>query len=340
MLKEMNVELPVLPTTVIGSYPRPRWLVYAVKLYRAGRIGVEELREAFDDAVQAVVREQEEVGIDIPSDGEMRRDDMVEYFAERIRGFRFYGPVRVWGNNFFNKPAVVSRLVYEKPIVVEEFQYLRRVSSRRVLKVTVTGPYTIADWSYNEYYPSKEDLVFELAKIINAEIKRLEEAGALFVQVDEPALTTSPKEMEWAIDAVNEVTKGVNIKLGIHICYGNYELLANYFDRLRFSQLALEFANRGFRDIGILDRLGDKEVGLGVIDVHSRKVETPEEVAKALNKAFKYVKPEQIYVNPDCGLKLLPRKIARAKLENMVRGVEIVRKELRERGLDRIPLKR
>lgn len=339
-LKETDVELPVLPTTVIGSYPRPRWLRHTIRLYRAGRVDEKALREAFDDAVYVVVKEQENAGVDIPSDGEMRRDEMVEYFAERIKGFRFYGPVRVWGNNFFNKPAVVSKLSYEKPIVVEEFQYLRRVSSRRVVKVTITGPYTISDWSYNEYYSSKEELVFELAKIINNEIRELEKAGALFVQVDEPALTTHPDEMDWAVEAINEVTRGVNIKLGIHVCYSNYELLSKYFDKLNFSQFALEFANRGFRDIELLKKLGDKEIGFGVVDVHSRRIESPEEVARAINKVFEYVRPEQVYINPDCGLKLLPREIARAKLENMVKGVEIIRNQLRSRGLEKIIMRR
>ncbi len=336
VLRELGVELLILPTTVIGSYPRPRWLRHIIRLYRAGRVDEKILQESFDDAVYTVVKEQEDAGVDIPSDGEMRRDEMVEYFAERIKGFRFYGPVRVWGNNFFNKPAVVSKLEYEKPIVVNEYLFLRKVSTRKVVKVTITGPYTITDWSYNEYYPSKEELAFELAKIINREIIELEKAGALFVQVDEPALTTHPDEMEWAVEAINEVARGVSIKLGIHVCYSNYELLSKYFDRLNFSQFALEFANRGFRDLEVLKRLGDKEIGFGVIDVHSRRVENVDEVVNALNKVFKYVDPERIYVNPDCGLKLLPREIAKAKLEVMVKGVNIVREQLKKRGLEKI----
>jgi 5-methyltetrahydropteroyltriglutamate--homocysteine methyltransferase len=340
MLKEMNIELPILPTTVIGSYPRPKWLRHMIRLYKAGRIDEKTLQESFDDAVIAVVKEQEDAGIDIPSDGEMRRDEMVEYFAQRIKGFRFYGPVRVWGNNFFNKPAVVDKLVYEKPIVIDEYMFLRKVSRRPVVKVTITGPYTIADWSFNEYYSSKQELVYELAKIINREILELEKAGAKFVQVDEPALTTHPEEMEWAVEAVNEVTKGVNIKLGIHVCYSNYEILSKYFDKLNFSQFALEFANRSFRDLHILKRLGDKEIGFGVVDVHSRRIETPEEVAQAIRKVMEIVDVERIYINPDCGLKLLPREIAKAKMEVMVRGVNIIREELRRKGVEKIVMRR
>ncbi len=339
MTRGLGIELPVLPTTVIGSYPRPRWLRHMIRQWSIGRVDDKALDEAFRDAVRVVVREEEEVGVDIPSDGEMWRDEMVEYFAARIDGFRFYGPVRVWGNNFFNKPAVVSKLSYREPIVVKEYMFLRSVSTRRVVKVTITGPYTIADWSFNEYYGSKEELMFELAKIINREILELEKAGALFVQVDEPALTTHPEEMDRAVDAINQVTKGVNIKLGLHVCYSDYNLLSRYFDKLNFGQYALEFANRGYRDLEVLSRLGDREVGLGVIDVHNRSIEDPQQVSRAIEKAMKYVEPRKIYVNPDCGLKLLPRDIARKKLEVMVVGTQIVRRELFSRGITSIQLR-
>jgi 5-methyltetrahydropteroyltriglutamate--homocysteine methyltransferase len=332
------LNLPILPTTVIGSYPRPKWLREVIKGFRTGRYDAEALKEAMDDAVIAVVRDQEEVGVDIPSDGEMRRDEMVEYFAERIGGFKFYGPVRVWGNNYFRKPAVIAKLQYLKPIVVDEYLFLRKHSSRPVVKVTITGPYTLTDWSFNEYYRSREELAFDLARIINTELKKLEEAGCLYVQVDEPALTTHPDEMEWAVQAINKAVEGVNMKVGLHVCYNNYNILKPYFDVLRVSQFALEFANRGFKDLEVVKGL-TKELGFGVIDVHSRRVEEPEEVVRALNKLFSYVEPEYVYVNPDCGLKLLPRSIAKAKLEVMVRGVEIVRKELSKKGLTEIPLR-
>jgi len=339
MGRSLGIELPIFPTSVIGSYPRPRWLRNMIRQWSLGRVDDKALEEAFNDAVKIIVCEQEEAGVDIPSDGEMRRDEMVEYFAARIDGFKFYGPVRVWGNNFFNKPAVASKLGYREPIVLREYQFLRSVSRRSVVKVTITGPYTIADWSFNEYYSSKEELVFELAKIINREILTLQEAGALFIQVDEPALTTHPEEMEWAVEAINEVTRGVNIKLGLHVCYSDYELLSKYFEKLAFSQFALEFANRGYRDLHVLSKLGDKEIGLGVIDVHSRVIEDPTSVARAIEKATKYIEPDKIYVNPDCGLKLLPRDIARKKLEVMVLGTNIARKEYITRGISKIELR-
>jgi len=334
-----RIELPILPTTVIGSYPRPKWLREFIKGYKEGKYREDQLREAFDDAVIAVVHDQEDAGIDIPSDGEQRRDEMVEYFAERIEGFIFYGPVRVWGNNYFRKPAVVSKLKYKGPMVVNEYLFLRRISKAKIVKVTITGPYTIADWSFNEYYRSKDELASELAKIINIEIKKLEEVGALYVQIDEPALTSHPDEMDWAIDVINEAVKGVNIKVGLHVCYSNYKVLKPYFDELKVSQLALEFANRGFRDLNILKNL-NKELGFGVIDVHNRKIEDPRDVAKAISKVLRYVEPECIYINPDCGLKLLPRSIARRKLEVMVQGAKYVRERLLRKGLTNTVLRR
>lgn len=322
------IELPVFPTSVIGSYPRPKYLKEMIRLRKAGKVSDKHLREAFDDAIIAVVKEQEMAGIDIPSDGEQRRDEMVEYFAERIEGFRFYGPVRVWGNAYYKKPAVIGPLKYKRPIVVNEYLFLRKISSAPVVKVTITGPYTIADWSFNEYYNSKEELASELAKIINRELMSLEDVGAKFVQIDEPALPTHEDEIEWAVDIINESIKGIRMKIGMHVCYGNYWRLVPYFEKLKVSQLALEFANRNFRDIELIKRLPeDKELGFGVIDVHNRRVERPEEVAEFIKRVLRIISPERLYINPDCGLKLLPREIAREKLENMVRGVKMLRSQ-------------
>ncbi|MEM3712787.1 MAG: methionine synthase, partial [Thermoproteota archaeon] len=247
-----EISLPVLPTTVIGSYPRPAWLRRVLRLWRAGKFDDEQVEEAFNDAVVSVLNDQEEAGIDIPSDGEQRRDEMVEYFAERIGGFKFYDPIRIWGNAYYRKPAVYAPLEYRGNIVVEELRFLKSVCKKPVVKVTITGPYTIADWSFNEYYSSKEELTFELARIINRELKALEEAGALYVQVDEPALSTHPDELNWAVEAVNMAVNNVRIKIGLHICYGDYSKILPYLEKLRVSQLALEFANRGFKDMGIV----------------------------------------------------------------------------------------
>jgi 5-methyltetrahydropteroyltriglutamate--homocysteine methyltransferase len=333
-------ELPVLPTTVIGSYPRPKWLREAIRLHKAGKVSDEELTEAFDDAVVAVMRDQQVAGVDIPSDGEMRRDEMVEYFAERLGGFRFYGPVRVWGTAYYRKPSVVGRVEYLGPMLLHEFKFTQHVSYSPVVKVPITGPYTIAEWSYNEYYKTKRDLVFDLAKVINQELKTLVEAGAKFIQVDEPALPTHEDEVEWAIDAVNEAVKGIDVKVAVHICYGDYSRVLRYADRLKVDQLALEFANRNFEPLKLFKEYKyDLELGFGVVDVHTNKVEEPQTVAKAIRKALEIFPPERLFINPDCGLKLRPRRVAFEKLKVMVEGTRMVREELKKKGITTTSLK-
>lgn len=309
-------------------------------LYELGRLPKEDFEEAVKDASVSVLREHERAGIDIPWDGEMGRSEMTEYFTAKISGFRFYGPVRVWGNAYFNKAAAVSKLEYREPLVLEEFGWVKANTTREIVKVPITGPYTIAEWSFNEYYPSKEELAFDLAKILNREFKALEREGASFIQIDEPAMLNHPDEVPMAVEAINRAVKGVKVKFGLHVCYSNYHLLADYFDDIKVSQFALEFANRNFRDMDYLKKLTHQELGFGAVDVHNPRVESPEEVAKAIRKVMEYIEPERLYVNPDCGLKLLDRRIAYQKLVNLVKGVQIVRRELARSGKETVPFRR
>ena len=331
-------ELPILPTTVIGSYPRPKWLREAIRLHKAGKISDEDLQEAFDDAVITVLRDHQLAEIDVPSDGEMRRDEMVEFFAERLAGFKFYGPVRVWGTNYYRKPSVVGKVEYIKPMLVDEFLFAKSASYTENIKVTITGPYTIAEWSYNEYYKSKRDLAFDLAKVINTEMRKLVEAGAKIIQIDEPAIHTHKDEVEWAIESVNEAIKGINVKVVMHVCYGEYSYLEPYLNNLNVDQINLALKNYNYEPVKLFTKW-DREIGVGVIDVHKKRIETPEEVANDLRMLLNYFKPEMIWVNPDCGLKLLPRKIAFQKLYNMSKGAQIVREELKKKGFNTISLK-
>ncbi|QDA30845.1 methionine synthase [Thermococcus indicus] len=334
------MELPILPTSIIGSYPKPRWLLRMYRLRSLGRIPEEDFREAVRDASVAVLREHERAGIDIPWDGEMGRSEMTEHFTAKIAGFRFYGPVRVWGNAYFNKASAVSKLEYREPLVLDEFHWVWENTTRKIVKVPITGPYTIAEWSFNEYYSSKEEFAPELARILNREFKLLEKEGANFIQIDEPAMLNHPDEVPIAVEAINRAVKGVRVKFGLHVCYSNYYLLADHFDELRVSQFALEFANRNFRDMDFLRKLTHQELGFGVVDVHNPRIESPGEVARAIRKVMEYIEPERLYINPDCGLKLLDRRIAYQKLVNMVKGVELVRKELAGEGKETIPFRR
>ncbi|AHC51177.1 methionine synthase [Sulfolobus acidocaldarius SUSAZ] len=334
----MSDEITILPTTVIGSYPRPKWLRETIRLHRAGKVNQEDLEEAFNDAVVTVVRDHQEAGIDVPTDGEMRRDEMVEFFAERLSGFKFYGHVRVWGDHYYRKPSVTGKIKYNNPMLLDEVNFAKSVSYTQNLKVTITGPYTISEWSYNEYYKTQRDMAFDLAKVINQEIKNLVDIGIKVIQVDEPAIHTRKEDVEWAIDSINESIKGVNVKVVLHVCYGEYSYLEPHLDKLKVDQINLALKNYNYTPVKLFKKW-DREIGVGVIDVHNRKIESVEEVAEDLRKLLEYFKPEMIWVNPDCGLKLLPRKIALQKLINMVKGTLIVREELKKKGYTNTTLK-
>jgi 5-methyltetrahydropteroyltriglutamate--homocysteine methyltransferase len=316
---------------VIGSYPRPEWLRESLKMFREGKLSQKQLNQRMDDAALLVIKEHELAGVDIITDGEVRRDEMVEYFAERLKGFRFYGDVRVWGTAHYRKPAVTGKVEYRSPLLLDEFRFNRGATSKRI-KITITGPYTLTDWCYNEFYKTKRELVLDLARAINQELKVLQEAGADFIQIDEPALSTHEEEAELAKDAFNVAVDGITVKTAIHVCYGDYSKILPYLNEFNTSQFALEFANRRFQNLELFGNHDfRKEIGLGVIDVHNSRVETPEEVESAIQKALNVFDETKVYVNPDCGLKLLPKEVAYLKLRSMVQGTRAVRMKITKR---------
>ncbi len=317
-----------MKTTVVGSYPKPKWLLRIIKMYKEGKIDEKTMDEAYKDAVRAVVKDHEIAGVDIIWDGEMRREEMTSYFAERINGFVIYGEVRVWGNNYYPKPAIVDELRYRDELAINDFKFLREITDREI-KVPITGAYTIVDWSFNEYYSTKEEAVYALAEVLNREFRELVKAGAKYIQLDEPAIPTHPDEIEIAKNAVEIMVKGVRAYIGMHMCYGNYRSIFPEILDFKVDQLDFEFANRNFEDLKILKEYDfDKDLGFGCIDVHTRRIETVEEVKNAIRMALDVVEPKRLYVDPDCGLKLLPRDIAFEKLKVMVRAAREVKDEL------------
>lgn len=318
----------IFPTTVVGSYPKPQWLLKERARFERGEITAKEMEDFYRKAVREVVAEQEEAGIDYLWDGEMRRSEMVEFFAERIKGFKFYDLVRVWGNNYFRKPAVYEKVQYLKPMIVDEFKYLKSVTKRGI-KIPITGPYTIADWSFNEYYPSKRDLVLDLAEIIHRELKELKAAGATFVQIDEPALSTHPNEVDLVRESTEIVTKGLNLHTGMHICYGDFSLIYPQILDFSVDQFDFEFANRKYRSLDIFrEPKFTKEIGYGCIDVHSKQIETVEEVKGGIRKGMEVFDPKKMYIDPDCGLRLTPHDIALGKLKVMCKAAREMREEV------------
>ncbi len=319
----------LFPTTVIGSYPKPKWLNKVKDLNEKGEFSVKKLKEAKDDASKLILSEHEEAGIDIISDGEMRREEMVEFFADKIPGYVFHGPVRVWGNNYFNKPSVTEELGSPNPMLVDEFRFNKKHSSdQKIIKVPITGPYTIAEWSFNEVYDDRKDLIFRLAEIINQEIKYLIDAGARCIQIDEPALSTHPEEVGLVKEAIDEVVKGLNIeKTILHACYGKFSEIYPEILEFDVDQFALEFANNNFKYLNYLKEYDfTKELGFGCIDVHNSRVESPDEIKRNIEKGLEIVDADDLWVNPDCGLKLLPREAAFNKMDNMVNAVEELRR--------------
>lgn len=299
------------------------------------------------------IRFLESAGLDYVYDGEANRIEMYEHPVRHSKGFEFYGHVRSFDNRYYRKAACVSKVRFLEPYHLKELTFINQQAKRKV-KVPVTGPYTIAEWSFNEYYQerlapvykdllklkfdAKRDFVLDVAKeVIRPNLQALKDAGAEWIQVDEPALTTKPDEVPIFVEAYNECTAGIECKFSLHVCYGDYRVLYPHLLELKnCSHLALEFANRdderrgGYAQLKILNEYGDKrEIGLGAADVHVNDIERPELISDRINYAVKILgDPKRIYVNPDCGLRTRSWDVAYEKLTSLVKGAEMARQSI------------
>lgn len=318
----------MLLTTSVGSLPKPDYLMKARSQTRRNEIDVSELHRLEKRATVEWIRTQEALGIDILVDGEQYRGDMVAYFSEHLGGFKQSSLVRSYGNRYYRKPIIAGKIVRSKPVTVEWWRFAQG-ETRHPVKGMLTGPYTIMDWSFNEYYPSRRATALAIARVIREEAKDLERAGAQYIQIDEPAISTRPEEMDLAIEALGIVTKGLRAHTITHICYGDFKTIGPKLHRLPVDQIDLEFANRDFELLEFFKkRRFLKAIGLGVVDVHSHRIESKEEVIANLKKALKVFKPEQIYVDPDCGLKTRTPDEAIGKLRVVAQAASAVRKQL------------
>jgi 5-methyltetrahydropteroyltriglutamate--homocysteine methyltransferase len=257
---------------------------------------------------------------------------MVVYFAERFRGFTVGDWVRVFDNEYFRKPVVVSRVEWLEPVTVELWEYASSISSGRPVKGILTGPYTMVEWSFDLHYRDRRELVLDLARVIRREVEELVRRGARYIQVDEPALSTRPwrEDAELVKEALDIIFRGLEAKRIVHICFGRLERILPYILDYPVDQFDLEMKNSNFRLLPYLKEYGyNKEIGYGVVDVHSLQVESVKEIKEAIDKIMKMdiVGPEKIYIDPDCGLKRLPREVAKAKLKNMVEAAKQAREE-------------
>jgi 5-methyltetrahydropteroyltriglutamate--homocysteine methyltransferase len=318
-----------LLTTTVGSFPKPEYLTRARSQFSLGKIGREELAALERQATAEVIRLQEEVGLDILVHGEMERGDMVAYFAELLsESMAIGGLVRSYGNRYYRKPIIIGKLHWQGPMAVEMWRYAQGLTDKPV-KGMLTGPYTMVEWSFDEYYDSRREAVLDMAAVIHQEAVELEKAGARYIQVDEPAASTRPEEMELVAQGLAVATEGLKAKTITHMCYGDFASVFDQIVRLPIDLLDIEAANSDYHLLELFRRHRfDKEVALGVLDVHNRRVETLEEVKEGIRRGLEVLPPQRLYIDPDCGLKTRTWEEAAAKLRVMVQAVREVRREL------------
>jgi len=342
------MERTLLPTTVVGSYPQPEWLIDRsllaantpprVRMRRLWRVAPEFREQAQDDATLIAIRDQERAGIDIVSDGEMRRESYFNRFATALDGIDLDSPGTVISRT--GKPALVPRVIGRvrrlRPVNVRDVQFLRANTDRQI-KITVPGPFTMTKLAQNECYASDAELAMDYAAAVNVEIRDLFATGADVVQIDEPYMQAHPVEARsYGIAALQRALDGITGTTVVHICFGYGAMVKGKPARYDFlselaattvRQVSVETAQSAL-DCSVLADLGGKTVLLGVLDLSTSEVESAGVVADRIRRALPYVPAERLVVAPDCGMKYLTRDVAFAKLVAMVQGAELVRAEL------------
>ena len=337
----------LFPTTLVGSYPQPEWLIDRSKL--AGRFPprvralelwrVEKsfLEEAQDDATVLAIRAQEQAGLDIITDGEIRRESYSNRFATALEGVDIDNPGSALDRSGHPNPVprIVGRIRRKHAVEVQDLLFLKKNTEKQV-KITVPGPFTMLQQAQNDFYKSEEEAAMDYAAAVNEEIKDLFKAGADVVQVDEPYMQARPeKARQYGLKALNRALEGVSGTTAVHICFGyaaiiharpeGYSFLPE-FAGCSCKQVSIETAQSNL-DTAVLAKLPDKKIMVGCIDLSDMTIETPQKVVERLKKALKHVKPENVIVAPDCGMKYLPREVAFGKLKAMVEAARILRKE-------------
>lgn len=331
-LERLGIKLPLLPTTAVGSFPKSQELKEARSKFLRGELTLDDLHPLEERATRDWVRMQENIGLDVLVDGEMYRGDMATYFARNLEGFEISGLVRSYDNRYYRKPIIVGEVKWRGPITVDWWKFAQELTERPV-KGMVTGPYTMMDWSFNEYYPSRREACLALAHALHEEVKALADAGAKIIQVDEPAISTRPEELpEFAIDAMRVVTEGVDAYFINHICYGAFEFIYPGMLELPVNNFDLEMSNSEFDLVELFrEHPFTKDLSFGVIDVHSHVVEDKETVKRRIKRALEVLPPEQLWIDPDCGLKTRTREETVRKLQALVGAAREIRTGLKKR---------
>ena len=342
-----GIELGLLPTMGVGSYASPGWLTALRRALRAGTAGPADLEEAILDAVRVAVCDQEDAGLDILSDGEIRRQRFLWNVVEKLSGLNVIPAQRKLGVMSYDSAPrfeTVERVSAPEGFgLVQEYTDVRKLT-QKPLKVCCPGPLTIVmpitpkGGYQGDYMP----LLYDLAELVNRELKQVVAAGATFIQIDEPSAVgrTPVLPVEETVALFNKTVEGLEAKIALHICFGNnqgrpamkrtYRPLFPGILEAKAEQIALEFSNREMSEVELWSEFGgERELAAGVIDVKSMYLETPEDVAERIRIVLQHVEPEKLYLTCDCGFSASSRGLARAKLHALVAGAEIVRKELR-----------
>lgn len=337
-----------LLTTVVGSYPQPEWLVDRenlqsrlpprVRARDIWRVPEPLLQQAQDDATLLAIRDMERAGIDIISDGEMRRESYSNRFATALAGMDLDHPGEMLGRTGRVNlvPRVVGPIRRLYPVEVRDVEFLRYNTDRRI-KITVPGPFTITHQAQDDYYHDEKALALDIAAAVNEEIKSLQAAGADIVQIDEPYLQARPEQAKaYGVEVINRALEGIEGITALHLCFGYAAIVPDRPGQYAFltelrdcaaGQISLEAAQPNL-DLSVLRQLTGKTIILGVLNLGDMEVETPERVAARIRAALQYIEPERLILAPDCGMKYLPREVAFGKLCALAEGARMVRAEL------------
>lgn len=337
----------LLPTSTVGSLPKPAWLAPPEELWAPWKLERDQLVEGKQDALRISLQEQELAGVDIISDGEQTRQHFVTTFIENLSGVDFDNRkvVKIRDRYEASVPVVVDDIKRQKPVFLEDAKFLRKQTNKPI-KWALPGPMTMVDTLYDNHYKSREKLAWEFAKVLNKEAKELQAAGVDIIQFDEPAFNVFFEEVnDWGIATLERAIEGLTCETAVHICYG-YGIKANtdwkktlgsewrqyeeIFPKIQQSNIdVVSLECHGSRvPFELIELVRGKKVMVGAIDVATNTIETPEEVADTLRKALQYVDAENLYPSTNCGMAPLSRNIAREKLHALYAGTEIIRKEL------------
>jgi 5-methyltetrahydropteroyltriglutamate--homocysteine methyltransferase len=327
-LRKLGLDLPILPTSTVGSFPKPDYLIEARAQATRNAITKTELDRLERKATEFWVGVQEELGLDVLVDGEQYRGDMVAYFAETMPGFAKGGLVRSYGNRYYHKPVMTGPVRWPGPMTVDWWRWTQSLTSRPV-KGMLTGPYTLMDWSFDDHYPDRRTACLALAREVRKEVEALLEAGVRIIQIDEPALSVRPDELPFAVEAMHLTVDGLAAYYVVHACFGAFETIYPGLLDLPVDNLDLAISHSALDLLGMFKKDPfTKDLSLGVLDVHSHTVEAAGDVQGRIRRGTSVLPTDRIWVDPDCGLKTRTVEESRAKLGAMMAAVRAARAEL------------